>query len=156
MEASFFFIYFFSFMRILDLSSLEKRRLRGNLIVFYNFLTGRCRVGSAGLFSLVTDDRMHRNGRKLCWGRFRLNMRVFFFFFTASVIKHWKRLPSVVVDVPCLSMFKRDLDKPLINMFPTALFHSIWFYSVLFLCVFFLCNSTFHKKKKIAYYPLPC
>lgn len=135
-------------MRILDLSSLEKRRLRGNLIVFYNFLTGRCRVGSAGLFSLVTDDRMHRNGRKLCWGRFRLNMRVFFFFFTASVIKHWKRLPSVVVDVPCLSMFKRDLDKPLINMFPTALFHSIWFYSVLFLCVFFLCKSTFHKKKK--------
>lgn len=72
----------------------------------------------------------------------------FILFFTASVIKHWKRLPSVVVDVPCLSVFKRDLDKPLINMFPTALFHSIWFYSVLFLCVFSCVNQPFIKKKK--------
>ena len=53
--------------------SLEKRRLRGDLIVVRSFLT-RGGGGGAGpdLFSLVTNDRTQGNGRKMCQGRFSL------------------------------------------------------------------------------------
>ena len=66
------------------------------------------------LFSWVCGDRTRGNCFKLSEGRFSLDIRKKSFI--ERVVRHWNRLPGVLVDGLSLETFKARLDQALSNL----------------------------------------
>ena len=101
-------------MRDLGLLSLEKRRLRGDLINIYKYLRCKCQVSGGRLFSVVYNCSTRDNEQKLEHRKFHTNMRKIFF--TVGVTEHWNRLPREVLESPSLEIFRTHLDTYLFKL----------------------------------------
>ena len=82
--------------------SLEKRRLRGDMIAVFRYLIRSLKEEGENLFILASEDRTRSNGLKLQQRRFRLDIRKQFL--TVRVVKHWNKLPRKVVESPSLEI----------------------------------------------------
>jgi len=90
-------------VRELGAFSLEKRRLRGDLINTYQESSGWGQALSSSAQYITRGS-----GHKLEHRKFHLNMEKNFF--TLRVTEHWKILPRDLVEFPSLEIFKNHLD----------------------------------------------
>uniref|UniRef100_A0A803T918 Reverse transcriptase domain-containing protein n=1 Tax=Anolis carolinensis TaxID=28377 RepID=A0A803T918_ANOCA len=95
-------------LKELGMFSLQKRRLRGDMIAMYKYMKGSHREEGASLFSAALQTRTRNNGFKLQERRFHLNIRKNFL--TVRAVRQWNSLPGAVVDAPSLEAFKQRLD----------------------------------------------
>ena len=96
-------------LRMLNLPSLEYRRLRGDLIETFKILNNIYDpLTTHNLFCIDTDKRTRSHPFKLHKTRF--NTTKFQHFFTNRIINTWNSLPKHVVTSDSLNTFKNKVD----------------------------------------------
>ncbi|RMC07026.1 hypothetical protein DUI87_16479 [Hirundo rustica rustica] len=95
-------------LKELGLFSLEKKRLRGDLITLYNFLKGGC--NSWELISFSRQQLTEREGAVSGCIKGNIGWTLGKSFFTERAIKYWYSLPGEVVESPSLDVFRTRLD----------------------------------------------
>jgi len=96
-------------LRMLGLTTLEKRRLKLQLVETYKYLNGYTTANAEGLFQRDHNQRLRNNGRKLVNRRF--NTTVAQNFFPIKITAIWNQLPENVVQSDTVKTFKARLDK---------------------------------------------
>ena len=97
-------------LRSLNLPSLHYRRMRGDMILVYQILTGKIRIDSTRLFTLAPADQGTR-GHALKLSKPTANRVLRQNFFSVRVVNQWNSLPNDVVTASSTNVFKNKLDK---------------------------------------------
>ncbi|MBB6707133.1 reverse transcriptase family protein [Proteus mirabilis] len=92
----------------LGLFSLERRRLRGDLIEVYKIMRGMDRINRQSLFPGVGESRTRGHRFRVRGERYKRDLRGNFF--TQRVVRVWNELPEEVVEAGTIATFKRHLD----------------------------------------------
>ena len=94
----------------LGLTTLERRRCRGDLIETFKILTNRENIDSQQFFhSTDTGHNLRGHSMKLEVIRSRLEIRKHFY--SQRVVPIWNSLPQEVIDAPSVNAFKNRLDR---------------------------------------------
>ena len=97
-------------LRLLGLTTLERRRVRGDLIETFKIITGRERVDSEEFFHLASGKYdMRGHIMKLFKPRVRTTLRQHAF--SIRVVDSWYRLPQDVIAATSVNDFKNRLDR---------------------------------------------
>ena len=92
----------------LNLFSLTKRRLRGDLIEVFKIVKGIENMDKEKYFTIDTSNTTRSNGYKIVGKRFQTNEAKYFFF--NRIVNIWNGLPANVIDCSTTEIFKKRLD----------------------------------------------
>ena len=95
-------------LEALGLYSLQRRRLRGDLIEKYKILAGKENIDSSHLFQKANTTELRGHSLKLYKKRSRLDVRKHFF--SQRIVDYWNRLPDDILTAATISSFKNRLD----------------------------------------------
>jgi len=97
-------------LKRLGLYSLERRKLRGDLIEVFNILTGKKRIDLSTFFQLAdVTTGLQGHSMKLFKPRCRTTVRQHFF--SLRIVNEWNKLPQTVIDATSVNAFKNRLDR---------------------------------------------
>ncbi len=105
-------------LRQLNLFSLERRRLRADLILVFKIFKGEVDLNPAEFFLRPPRAGLRGHTYRLLPGPSRLRRRSGAF--SVLVVKYWNRLPAHLVLAPYVSIFKKQLDSQWFKIFPGA------------------------------------
>ncbi|MGL5707265.1 MAG: RNA-directed DNA polymerase, partial [Aeromonas sp.] len=103
-------------LKKLDLFSLTKRRLRGDLIETFKIVKGISGSKLEEFFRFIPVDKTRGHSLRLARTHSRLDIRKSFF--SNRVIKWWNKLPGKVVQCTSIITFKKELDDCWEAVFP--------------------------------------
>ena len=96
-------------LKALNLFTLSKRRLRGDMIETFKILKGFEKINYEKYFTIDTNSILRGHEYKLKKDKFSTDIKGNFFF--NRVVRHWNKLPSEVVASNTVETFKTRLDK---------------------------------------------
>ena len=94
----------------LGLTSLEERRIRGDLIEAYKIMIGREAVDRGQFFQLSACEYNLR-GQSMKLSKQRASRDIRKFFYSQRVVQEWNKLPQAVIDATSVNQFKNRMDK---------------------------------------------
>ena len=106
-------------LRRLNLFSLERRRLRGDLITTYNIFSGQMSIPLETFFTFPSRPNLRGHRWKVAQPAARLQRRRCCF--SVRVCAPWSKLPDDVINSTSLTMFKARLDAAWPVLFPNLI-----------------------------------
>ena len=96
-------------LNCLGLTSLELRRVRGDMLQVFKFLSGNDSLSTCNYLEVCADSRVRGHSKKLVKRFSRLDIRKFSF--SHRVVNEWNSLPGWVVNSTSVNCFKINIDK---------------------------------------------
>uniref|UniRef100_M3XLH7 Reverse transcriptase domain-containing protein n=1 Tax=Latimeria chalumnae TaxID=7897 RepID=M3XLH7_LATCH len=93
----------------LHMFTLEKRRMRGDMITVFKILHDPDTMVQDELFHPVNESRTRGHNLRVRGGKFKTNVRKYYF--SERVVKLWNMLPCEAVEAKSINVFKNELDK---------------------------------------------
>ena len=103
-------------LKELNLFSLERRRIRGDLIETFKIKKGLSGLNPGDFFTDAPYQGTRGHEYKLMKQRSRLNLRANFF--SNRIVTRWNSLPEDIVNLPNVQTFKKALDARWLLLFP--------------------------------------
>ena len=100
---------YYNRLNYLGLTTLETRRLRGDMIETYKIITGRENLDREMFFTADNSSRTRGHSYKLKKPNCRLNIRKYSF--GHRVVDEWNRLPTEVINSKNIDQFKANIDE---------------------------------------------
>ena len=92
-----------------DLTTLEERRTRGDLIEVFKMIKGLNKTDYKKFFTIEHNSRTRGHRFKIIKNRSRLDIRKYFF--NQRIVNEWNDLPEVVIESESVNSFKSSYDK---------------------------------------------